>query len=128
MTYEASPIEHNNTINSTNSTCIPYNCVLSRFQKAAQTSSSLLALTTLSLLVPAAFSATADTAEEAEIGILNLSHGTALVLLVVYGLSLLFQVRFFYIYNRKVPPLTWQKGTCIQLKKIFFFFFVMHYK
>ncbi|KAI9250215.1 calcium/proton exchanger [Phascolomyces articulosus] len=60
---------------------------------AAQTSSSLLALTTLSLLVPAAFSATADTAEEAEIGILNLSHGTALVLLVVYGLSLLFQLK-----------------------------------
>ncbi|KAI9491675.1 Sodium/calcium exchanger protein-domain-containing protein [Zychaea mexicana] len=66
---------------------------------AAQTSSSLLALTTLSLLVPAAFSATADTAEEAEIGILNLSHGTALVLLVVYGLSLLFQVRFDLLFK-----------------------------
>ncbi|KAI8146226.1 calcium/proton exchanger [Fennellomyces sp. T-0311] len=60
---------------------------------AAQTSSSLLALTTLSLLVPAAFSLTADNAEDAEIGILNLSHGTALVLLVVYGLSLLFQLK-----------------------------------
>ena len=74
-----------------------YGSWLSQFKIAAQTSSSLLALTTLSLLVPAAFSATADTAEEAEIGILNLSHGTALVLLVVYGLSLLFQVRFFYL-------------------------------
>ena len=60
---------------------------------AAQTSSSLLALTTLSLLVPAAFNLTADNNEDAEIGILNLSHGTALVLLVVYGLSLLFQVK-----------------------------------
>lgn len=59
---------------------------------AAQTSSSLLALTTMSLLVPAAFSATTADDKDAEIGILNLSHGTALVLLVVYGLSLYFQV------------------------------------
>lgn len=60
---------------------------------AAQTSSSLLALTTMSLLVPAAFSVTADTPEDAQIGILNLSHGTALVLLVVYGMSLYFQLK-----------------------------------
>lgn len=60
---------------------------------AAQTSSSLLALTTLSLLVPAAFSATADTKENAEVGVLNLSHGTSLILLVVYILFLIFQVR-----------------------------------
>ncbi|CDH49979.1 calcium proton exchanger [Lichtheimia corymbifera JMRC:FSU:9682] len=60
---------------------------------AAQTSSSLLALTTMSLLVPAAFSATTSDDKDAEIGILNLSHGTALVLLVVYGLSLYFQLK-----------------------------------
>ncbi|ORY97591.1 calcium/proton exchanger [Syncephalastrum racemosum] len=60
---------------------------------AAQTSSSLLALTTLSLLVPAAFSATTDSAEERQMGLLNLSHGTAIVLLIVYGLSLLFQLK-----------------------------------
>ena len=46
----------------------------------------------MSLLVPAAFSATTSDDKDAEIGILNLSHGTALVLLVVYGLSLYFQV------------------------------------
>ncbi|KAI7884294.1 calcium/proton exchanger [Lichtheimia hyalospora FSU 10163] len=61
---------------------------------AAQTSSSLLAITTLSLLVPAAFAGTAvASAKDTEIGVLNLSHGTAIVLLVVYGLSLFFQVR-----------------------------------
>ncbi|CAO3630327.1 unnamed protein product [Cunninghamella blakesleeana] len=60
---------------------------------AAQTSSSLLALTTLSLLIPAAFSATATSASEIEEGILKLSHGTALVLLVVYILFLIFQLK-----------------------------------
>ncbi|KAF7728697.1 hypothetical protein EC973_005735 [Apophysomyces ossiformis] len=54
------------------------------------TSSSLLALTTLSLLVPAAFSST-TTGKDSEIGILNLSHGTAIILLVVYVLFLIFQ-------------------------------------
>lgn len=67
---------------------------------AAQTSSSLLALTTLSLLVPAAFNAVGAEAREAELGILNLSHGTALVLLVVYALSLLFQVRKYDHFSR----------------------------
>ncbi|KAI8338959.1 Sodium/calcium exchanger protein-domain-containing protein [Chlamydoabsidia padenii] len=67
---------------------------------AAQTSSSLLALTTLSLLIPAAFSATANTALEAEQGILKLSHGTALILLLVYILFLLFQLKTHtYLYE-----------------------------
>ncbi|SAM00416.1 hypothetical protein [Absidia glauca] len=60
---------------------------------AAQTSTSLLALTTLSLLIPAAFSATAQTKSDAEAGILNLSHGTALILLLVYILFLIFQLK-----------------------------------
>ncbi|KAF7728473.1 hypothetical protein EC973_006026 [Apophysomyces ossiformis] len=61
---------------------------------AAQTSSSLLALTTLSLLVPAAFSVTADEAgAEAQAGILRLSHGTAIILLIVYVLFLIFQLK-----------------------------------
>ncbi|KAI8097583.1 calcium/proton exchanger [Halteromyces radiatus] len=67
---------------------------------AAQTSSSLLALTTLSLLIPAAFSATASTASEAKEGILKLSHGTALVLLLVYVLFLFFQLKTHtYLYE-----------------------------
>jgi Ca2+/H+ antiporter len=44
------------------------------------------------MLIPAAFSATATTANEAEEGILKLSHGTALILLLVYILFLFFQV------------------------------------
>jgi Ca2+:H+ antiporter len=54
-----------------------------------------LGLTTLSLLIPAAFSATASgtTAEGNMEGIVNLSHGTAIVLLIVYGLYLFFQLK-----------------------------------
>ncbi|ORY96892.1 Sodium/calcium exchanger protein-domain-containing protein [Syncephalastrum racemosum] len=58
---------------------------------AAQTSSSLLALTVLSLLVPAAFSATSDV--DTSKGVLELSHGTAIILLIMYGLYLLFQLK-----------------------------------
>ncbi|KAM3582795.1 hypothetical protein VKS41_004561 [Umbelopsis sp. WA50703] len=60
---------------------------------AAQTSSSLLALTVLSLLIPAAFSATSSNGDERVIGILNLSHATAICLLIIYVLFLLFQLR-----------------------------------
>ncbi|KAI8393459.1 calcium/proton exchanger [Radiomyces spectabilis] len=60
---------------------------------AAQTSSSLLAVTTLSLLVPAAFAATVSDDVEARIGILNVSHGTAIILLIVYVLVLFFQLK-----------------------------------
>lgn len=59
---------------------------------AAQTSSSLLALTVLSLLVPAAFAASTP-ADKVKEGILALSHGTAIVLLIIYILFLFFQVR-----------------------------------
>ncbi|KAI8143128.1 calcium/proton exchanger [Fennellomyces sp. T-0311] len=60
---------------------------------AAQTSSSLLALTVLSLLVPAAFATVAGSDEEAAEGILALSHGTAIVLLIIYMLFLFFQLK-----------------------------------
>ncbi|RCH99207.1 hypothetical protein CU097_010524 [Rhizopus azygosporus] len=61
-------------------------------QTAAQTSCSLLSLTTLSLLVPAAFSATIPKDSPTH-GILDLSHGTSIVLLIVYVLYLLFQLK-----------------------------------
>lgn len=60
---------------------------------AAQTNTSLLALTTLSLLIPAAFSASAAATKEIDSGIINLSHGTAIILLIVYGLYLVFQLK-----------------------------------
>ncbi|KAG1357572.1 hypothetical protein G6F62_001489 [Rhizopus arrhizus] len=51
-------------------------------QTAAQTSCSLLALTTLSLLIPAAFSSTIPKDSPTH-GILDLSHGTSIVLLIL---------------------------------------------
>ncbi|RCH88506.1 hypothetical protein CU097_008649 [Rhizopus azygosporus] len=60
---------------------------------AAQTSTSLLGLTTLSLLIPAAFNATGATTGGYESGIINLSHGTAVILLLVYFLYLVFQLK-----------------------------------
>ncbi|KAK4509946.1 L-type lectin-like domain-containing protein [Mucor velutinosus] len=60
---------------------------------AAQTSTSLLGLTALSLLIPAAFSATAAHTTEVDTGIVNLSHGTAIILLVIYVLYLVFQLK-----------------------------------
>ncbi|CAO3626844.1 unnamed protein product [Mucor fragilis] len=59
---------------------------------AAQTSCSLLAVTTLSLLVPAAFSASTPEEDTVE-SILELSHGVSIVLLIVYLLYLLFQLK-----------------------------------
>ncbi|CAO0791382.1 unnamed protein product [Mucor circinelloides] len=59
---------------------------------AAQTSCSLLAVTTLSLLVPAAFSASTPEEDTVE-SILELSHGVSIVLLIVYILYLLFQLK-----------------------------------
>jgi Ca2+:H+ antiporter len=52
-----------------------------------------LGLTALSLLIPAAFSATAAHTTEANSGIINLSHGTAIILLIVYVLYLIFQLK-----------------------------------
>ncbi|KAI8361460.1 Sodium/calcium exchanger protein-domain-containing protein [Mortierella sp. GBAus27b] len=61
-------------------------------QTAAQTSASLLALSCMSLLIPTAFVATTD-----EIGqsanIKHMSYGTSIVLLTVYMLYLLFQLK-----------------------------------
>ncbi|CAR27117.1 hypothetical protein ZYGR_0I03900 [Zygosaccharomyces rouxii] len=66
-------------------------------QTAAQTMSSLLAISTASLLIPAAFRATIPIHKNqdwiVEKKILQLSRGTSLVLLAVYGLFLLFQLR-----------------------------------
>lgn len=62
---------------------------------AAQTSCSLLALTTLSLLVPAAFSVSTPDVDTDK-SILHLSHAVSIVLLIVYILYLLFQVTPFY--------------------------------
>ncbi|KAK9467382.1 Sodium/calcium exchanger protein-domain-containing protein [Lipomyces arxii] len=61
----------------------------------AQTMSSLMALATASLLIPAAFRATLDTTEHGldEPRILAVSRGTAIVLLMIYVLYLVFQLK-----------------------------------
>ncbi|KAF9356104.1 hypothetical protein BGX34_010098 [Mortierella sp. NVP85] len=61
-------------------------------QTAAQTSASLLALSCMSLMVPTAFVATADEIDQTA-NIKHLSYGTSIVLLVVYALYLLFQLK-----------------------------------
>ncbi|CAG8560463.1 5211_t:CDS:2 [Paraglomus brasilianum] len=60
-------------------------------ETAAQTSASLMALACIALIIPAAFSVSIPATQDYEI--INLSHYTAIVLLVVYGLYLLFQLK-----------------------------------
>ena len=62
-------------------------------QTAAQTTSSLMTLACIGLIIPAAFNFAVDTTKnDRQDELLNLSHGTAIVLLIIYGLYLLFQV------------------------------------
>jgi Ca2+:H+ antiporter len=53
---------------------------------AAQTASSLLALAVSSLLIPAAFKASLGTSDTEKTKILELSRGTSIILLLVYGM------------------------------------------
>lgn len=74
-----------------------YNRLQQRFnQTAAQTMSSLLAISCASLLIPAAFRATIPYNKKVDWviqdKILSLSRGTAIILLVVYVLFLVFQL------------------------------------
>ncbi|CAG8487095.1 13294_t:CDS:2 [Dentiscutata erythropus] len=59
---------------------------------AAQMSGSILALTVLSLVVPAAYSSTTENESAAREGLLILSHGTAIILLMMYFQYLHFQL------------------------------------
>jgi Ca2+:H+ antiporter len=52
----------------------------------AQTASSLLALSISSLLIPAAFNASIGSTDRASDAVLEISRGTSVVLLVVYGM------------------------------------------
>ncbi|KAG0325413.1 hypothetical protein BGZ99_000660 [Dissophora globulifera] len=61
-------------------------------QTAAQTSASLLSLSCLSLLIPAAFHATATEVDQTS-NIQHLSYGVSIVLLIVYILYLFFQLK-----------------------------------
>ncbi|CAN6648260.1 vacuolar calcium ion transporter [Trichomonascus vanleenenianus] len=80
-----------------------YNRVQQSFnQTVAQTMSSLMALATSSLLIPAAFHATTGQEQDAR-GILALSRGTAIVLLIIYVLYLYFQLKTHAAYFEERP-------------------------
>lgn len=60
----------------------------------ASTMSSLMAVATASLIIPAAFYSTVDVSKEEGFSlVLNLSRGTSVVLLILYILYLVFQLR-----------------------------------
>jgi len=64
-------------------------------QTAAQTSSSLMALACVGLIIPASFNFAISNAskDERDDELLNLSHGTAIVLLIIYILYLVFSLK-----------------------------------
>ncbi|KAJ3041475.1 hypothetical protein HDV00_009271 [Rhizophlyctis rosea] len=62
-------------------------------QTGAQTSASLLGLTVLGLVIPAAFAFTVGADPNQEQLLLNVSRGTAIVLLLIYVLFLVFQLK-----------------------------------
>ncbi|OJJ47983.1 hypothetical protein ASPZODRAFT_141535 [Penicilliopsis zonata CBS 506.65] len=67
----------------------------------AQTAASLLALSVSSLIIPTAFKTWADAGED---GVAPLSRGTSVILLVVYGCYLFFQLKSHTeIYNAPSP-------------------------
>lgn len=72
---------------------------------AAQTSASLLFISVVSLLLPAAFygsTVNAETAAKERSDILNISRATSIILLIIYFAYLVFQVRNANIYKRVV--------------------------
>lgn len=70
-------------------------------QTAAQTSSSLMALACIGLIIPAAFN---FSVKDAPSSILNISHGTAVVLLIIYALYLFFQLKTHKHIYQDVKP------------------------
>lgn len=62
-------------------------------QTVAQTMSSLMALATAGLMIPAAFHATIPTSDYSNDLILSLSRGVSIILLIVYVLFLVFQLK-----------------------------------
>jgi len=65
-----------------------------------QMSACLLSLSVISLLLPTAFHASFQNVDKADDAVLKVSRGTSVILLVVYGLYLLFQLRSHaYMYE-----------------------------
>ena len=69
--------------------------------ETAQTASSLLALAISSLLIPAAFHAALGTSIISDNGVLQISRGTSVILLVVYAMFIVIvyvKLTFRYLY------------------------------
>lgn len=78
----------------------------------AQTAASMLALAAASVIVPTVFDAAANTPTDS---VAKLSRGTAVILLVVYGAYLFFQLKthsqVFSEQSQKVPAKPWSSGS-----------------
>ncbi|KAH6607599.1 ca2+:h+ antiporter [Trichoderma cornu-damae] len=78
----------------------------------AQTAASMLALAAASVIVPTVFDAAANTPTD---NVAKLSRGTAVILLIVYGAYLFFQLKthqqVFNEQSQKVPAKPWSSGT-----------------
>jgi Ca2+:H+ antiporter len=78
----------------------------------AQTAASMLALAAASVIVPTVFDAAANTPTE---DVAKLSRGTAVILLIVYGAYLFFQLKthssVFSERSQKVPAKPWSSGS-----------------
>lgn len=80
-----------------------YNRIQQKFNATvAQTMSSLMALAVTSLLIPAAFNSAfpdpSDPADNVNQAVLNVSRGTAIILLIIYVLYLIFQLKTHAAY------------------------------
>ncbi|KAM6533520.1 hypothetical protein FALCPG4_006497 [Fusarium falciforme] len=80
-------------------------------ETVAQTAASLLALAVASVIVPTVFDWASETPEKA---VADLSRGTAVILLVVYGAYLIFQLKthqsVFAEESQKVAAKPWSRG------------------
>ncbi|KAM0247741.1 hypothetical protein ACHAQJ_009726 [Trichoderma viride] len=78
----------------------------------AQTAASMLALAAASVIVPTVFDAAANTPTDK---VAKLSRGTAVILLIVYGAYLFFQLKthsqVFNEQSQKVPAKPWSSGS-----------------
>lgn len=87
----------------------------------AQTAASLLALAAASVIVPTVFDAAANTPTDK---VAKLSRGTSIILLIVYGAYLLFQLKthsqVFNEESQKVPAKPWsssKNGSAVGIKQ-----------
>ncbi|KAL7921096.1 Ca2+ transporter [Trichoderma austrokoningii] len=84
----------------------------------AQTAASMLALAAASVIVPTVFDAAANTPTKS---VAKLSRGTAVILLVVYGAYLFFQLKthsqVFNEQSQKVPAKPWSSGSNPNIKQ-----------